>query len=195
MKKLVLTSVLAVFAMSGVATADVKNSLHDLSNMAASNNICIYCHTPHSALNSNAPLWNRNLPGGPFTLYSSDTIDMTINAPRGVTLACLSCHDGSIALDAFGGSAGAGNFITAARQIGPDLSAEHPVSVDYDPTQDVGKFNTQASAETAGLNFYGGAGGDDLECATCHNPHDTTNGMLLRISNVASALCLTCHNI
>lgn len=33
-----------------------------------------------------------------------------------------------------------------------------------------------------------------VECATCHEPHNTANGTFLRIANAASALCTTCHN-
>lgn len=39
--------------------------------------------------------------------------------------------------------------------------------------------------------------GDDLprvECASCHDPHNTTNGTFLRRTNAGSGLCLTCHN-
>jgi predicted CXXCH cytochrome family protein len=40
-----------------------------------------------------------------------------------------------------------------------------------------------------------GATNDQVECATCHNPHDqTTFGKFLRFDNAASALCTTCHN-
>lgn len=33
-----------------------------------------------------------------------------------------------------------------------------------------------------------------VECATCHDPHNTANGTFLRKSNAGSALCLACHN-
>ena len=33
-----------------------------------------------------------------------------------------------------------------------------------------------------------------VECATCHEPHNSGNGTFLRIANTASALCVTCHN-
>lgn len=33
-----------------------------------------------------------------------------------------------------------------------------------------------------------------VECGSCHDPHRTTNGTFLRISNAASALCTTCHD-
>ena len=35
---------------------------------------------------------------------------------------------------------------------------------------------------------------NQVECASCHDVHDNTLGMFLRISNANSDLCLTCHN-
>jgi len=32
-----------------------------------------------------------------------------------------------------------------------------------------------------------------VECATCHDPHNSTNSTFLRISNAGSAVCFTCH--
>lgn len=74
--------------------------------------VCVYCHTPHGAQNSNAPLWNRTLPTtGNYTPYSSTTIDTNggvIPQPDGVSLACLSCHDGTIAVDSIINAPGSG---------------------------------------------------------------------------------------
>ena len=62
---------------------------------------CIYCHIPHNSSTA-APLWNRQLPE-PFgyQMYSSPNFDSESgDAPDGISLACLSCHDGSVAVDA-----------------------------------------------------------------------------------------------
>ncbi len=32
-----------------------------------------------------------------------------------------------------------------------------------------------------------------VECASCHDPHNVTNATFLRVSNAASAVCLSCH--
>lgn len=179
--------------------------------------VCVFCHTPHGA-SPDAPLWNRAMPAGPFTMYSSPTIEMTIaGSPQGVSLACLSCHDGTIALDALRNTpgsgttwagfpsgnppsagytfvgAGPGNVFPSGKisNLGQDLRDDHPISVTYDPTKDPA-FNTIASVTTAGLRFYGAAK-NQVECASCHNPHDSTNGMFLRKANAMSALCTTCH--
>lgn len=71
--------------------------------------VCVYCHTPHGAsTTTDAPLWNRPTPAGPFTLYSSPTMDTVPGSPSGVSLACLSCHDGTIAVDAVLNAPGGG---------------------------------------------------------------------------------------
>ncbi len=61
---------------------------------------CIYCHTPHDA-SSFAPLWNRNLPDpSGYQMYSSPNFDSVLpKSPDGISLACLSCHDGTVAVD------------------------------------------------------------------------------------------------
>ena len=62
--------------------------------------ICIYCHTPHNA-DPIAPLWNRHLPSREnYKIYSSPNFDSQNNGPDGISLACLSCHDGTVAVDA-----------------------------------------------------------------------------------------------
>lgn len=63
---------------------------------------CVYCHTPHNA-STVSPLWNRRLPSTlGYEMYSSPNFDSVSsnNAPDGISLGCLSCHDGSVAVDA-----------------------------------------------------------------------------------------------
>jgi predicted CXXCH cytochrome family protein len=210
------------------ADDDVQSTKHNLRNVQQVDGvyagvvdygeICVYCHTPHNRNTAavDAPLWNRqvNAAGG-YTLYSSPTIDTTIGQPTGVSLACLSCHDGTIGIDvivnqpgALGDAGGYNPSGTLIRdtgdpnfnpRIGTDLSDDHPISMRYagpgganvDP-----KFNDLASVKAAGLRFFGGvnqADSDTVQCATCHNPHEATNGKFLRIANVSSDLCRTCH--
>lgn len=66
--------------------------------------VCIYCHVPHGEANGNGskkgePKWNRNLPVGSYMLYNSPTIDSNPFQPSEVSLVCLSCHDGTVAID------------------------------------------------------------------------------------------------
>lgn len=79
---------------------------------------CIYCHTPHNG-STIAPMWNRQTPGGAgvngngngvgngngapghYQVYDSPHLDSKAEqGPDGISLACLSCHDGTVAVDA-----------------------------------------------------------------------------------------------
>ena len=223
--------ILALFAFVSGAMAQFGNKVadtpHNLRKATTDGmpvedygEICVYCHTPHSAnTNIDAPLWNRETPTGPYDMYSSPTIDMTMaNSAQGVSLACLSCHDGSIALDqiinvpsSYSGQGPSGTTIeTCATQchignnpsgginfegtfIGTDLSNDHPISITYDPTKDP-KFKAATNGMIDILPLYGPSK-DQVECATCHNPHDNSTRPFLRKSNQDSQLCLTCHDI
>ncbi len=72
--------------------------MHDFNVYRDYDEVCVYCHTPHAS-SQLAPLWNRQTPAGPYTLYHSPTSDQTSQGPGNASLACLSCHDGSISVD------------------------------------------------------------------------------------------------
>jgi len=107
-----LIAVFICLLISSIAySGSIINSRHDLyytittsySDMSPYitdyGEVCVYCHTPHGG-NSQAPLWNRNVntPGN-YDLYNSTTMDNPPTTISGVSLACLSCHDGAIAVD------------------------------------------------------------------------------------------------
>ncbi len=109
-------SLILLFAPDSVA-GSIAGSKHDLSNldkragtgvmgdMAFENfqQSCIYCHTPHvpsgKISRGKAPLWNREYPVTSYQPYQSPTMDAGSRQPSGVSLACLSCHDGTLAVD------------------------------------------------------------------------------------------------
>jgi cytochrome c553 len=106
-----------------VPAEDVRNTKHNFfSNQdvayatSETTEICVFCHTPHGGRtdNSAAPLWNRALPASAgYTLYSSPNFDAVASQPQGVSLACLSCHDGTIGIDALINAPGSGGFLAA----------------------------------------------------------------------------------
>lgn len=197
------------------AVKSIVGSGHDLNTLpsaitVAGNNgrICIFCHTPHNARSDGeaaaVPLWWRQAPVSTvWTMYDSSSMDATpAGAPQGVSMACLSCHDGATAFDALvykggitvtdAGGQPANMFDVPAGfilAVGPNLSDDHPISITYGLDPD---FVPKSTAENAGLVFYG-TGNDQVECATCHSVHDDTNGRFLRITMIRSELCLTCH--
>jgi len=199
--KLLLATLLFIVGSSASYGQSIVGTAHDLSGTSPNTTqTCVYCHAPHAGVTGlAAPLWNRNNPDpATFTMYSSPTIDMTIAAggPQGVSLACLSCHDGVTAFNALVNAPNDGTAQTGtvggSAVIGLDLSNDHPISVTYDPTADTA-FKSAASVTGAGGLELFGASADQVECASCHNPHDDTNGRFLRKSNASSAICTTCH--
>lgn len=182
--------------VGGAAWAGITGTAHDFSgNGWGSTELCIFCHTPH---NSNttvvaAPLWNHAVTNATFTLYTSATLNATGLAAGGVSKLCLSCHDGTVAIDSYGTRTGT-QLMTGSAKLGTDLTNDHPIGFTYDAalaTAD-GALVTPASTSQVVANVPLFAG--KLECATCHNVHDNTNDPFLRVSNAASALCLKCHN-
>ncbi|MCG7982904.1 MAG: cytochrome c3 family protein [Candidatus Thiodiazotropha lotti] len=186
------------------AIADIANTSHDLRSQttlltqAGNTQICAYCHTPHNAstTNSTTPLWNHQDTVATYTMYSSPSLDMTIaGSPAGVSLACLSCHDGSVAADSLinfpSGVTGPDGIFFLGDSLGTDLSNDHPISLTYNATQDP-DFVAAVNSQVNGLQLFGGTG-DQVECGTCHSVHDNTNEPFLRMSNAGSALCLACH--
>ncbi len=169
MKKQILVQVITLLSLAliaPVAIADlVADGPHNFSSdyaatfRGSSNEICIYCHTPHggvvrdNTLGISVPLWNRTLNDmvdGYFTMYggNSATFDATLTKPTGPSLLCLSCHDGVSSLSGVLNYSGAAITFTPYDQIkqlpltnssrniniGQDLSNDHPVSFEYDAT-------------------------------------------------------------
>ena len=206
MKRFTLLATLAVVGaflfLASPVWADIVGTAHDFSskNWNPTGEICVVCHTPHNADTTvtNAPLWNHEVTTATFTPYTSATLDATTGQPNGVSKLCLSCHDGTVAIDNFGGTTNGTHFISGGEKLGTDLSNDHPVSFTYDTalsTTDGELFDP--ATQPSGL---GGTISDDLlvggkvECASCHDVHGTPNDHLLLIDNSGSALCLTCHD-
>lgn len=238
---------LVAFALAGalvqaaiVATnkkSDIRNTKHNLSVNAPTSNtvkaknandtqVCVFCHTPHSAPNSTvvAPLWNRKLSAvstsgstETYTPYNSSTIDAydTGSAPGGSSKLCLSCHDGTMAIDTVGvlnGATevtipmnglgtnstmpvGAGKDTGFTRNLGTDLSNDHPISFTYNDavaTRDGELRKPSDVSSIVGMRTSRNYGGErptlpleappgtapatdrqngQMQCTTCHDPH------------------------
>ncbi|NOZ75870.1 MAG: cytochrome c3 family protein [FCB group bacterium] len=200
--KVITTSLIMLGALSAQTIA---GSDHDFSNKSWNNTgeICAVCHTPHNAETgvNGAPLWNHQVTTSNFTTYTSSTLDATtVGQPDGASKLCLSCHDGTVALDNFSGKTNGTEFLTGNKNFGTDLSNDHPISFTYDATlaSTDGELN-DPTTENSGLGGTITADlliGGKMECASCHDVHNTvavSGTKLLVISNNNSALCLTCH--
>ena len=156
--------------------------------------LCVFCHTPHNA-NGTTALWNRDLPATTYTLYASTTLQSVLNQPTGSSRLCLSCHDGTIALDSLRVPPKGGPLMMSALKgrtvLGTDLSGSHPVSFTYD---------TALAAKNLGLADPGALppsvlldAQKQLQCTSCHDPHEDRQAKFLRASNQGGALCTACH--
>ncbi len=196
-----------MIVQGSAAFAGIRGSLHDFSAMGWTDEICLPCHTPHNAKLApeappDSPLWNHEVTTAVFDLYESTTLEATVEQPSGPSKLCLSCHDGTLALDSYGGNMGSGGNIPGvpgqpgSRNLGVDLRDDHPVSFRWEHQSIVSC--TVACHDMHGdnfsypLRFYE----HRVECSTCHDPH--ANGpagyTMLRMTNDDSALCLICHN-
>jgi predicted CXXCH cytochrome family protein len=155
--------VLACFVVG--VQAGVFNTKHNMgatgpsstSTFSGTREVCVFCHTPHGGDGAAAvPLWNRNLDPTGFATYDqmgTTTLDSGIEPVGSVSLACLSCHDGTQAMDALLNEPGSGRDVpgfSRGRWIGQasdtegrigqpdvvtnlakDLSNDHPIGVQY----------------------------------------------------------------
>lgn len=206
---LCLTSLAFVFTVQ--VEGQITGTRHDFSLKSWApfeNRMCGVCHTPHKAVNEPvAPLWNHQSTAvAAYTLYSSPTFDqqggVTITNPSASSKLCLSCHDGTVALENFGGITSGVNYIVAESVVGgftgSDMSKEHPISFEYTDALAAADGGLRPPSTTnSGL---GGTIASDMlfnnrmECATCHDVHNRYNvPHLLKMSNTNSQLCLTCH--
>ena len=81
--------------------------------------VCVYCHTPHGASGTvGAPLWNRTNPGNTYTLYNIPLMSGQTPTQPGInSLTCLSCHDGTVAIDSIINMPGSGGY-NASQETG-----------------------------------------------------------------------------
>ena len=144
----------------GSAIAAVANTPHNLGTSAGTGKIntfsgtaeiCVFCHTPHGGdVTASVPLWNKDLTAAPvYTTYDSlgtSSLDGDTAPVGSVSIACLSCHDGTQAMDSVlnapntgmtGTWTGTGvdpatGFMTAPNaMLGADLTNDHPIGIQY----------------------------------------------------------------
>ncbi len=198
-----LIGTLALAGLSSFAQAQITNSAHDFSSYSWSGGeICRPCHTPHFANIAAGRLWNHTLSTATYTLFGGAT-GTSADLDRESRL-CLSCHDGTVALDSFGGMSGT-NYIPGGANMGTDLSNDHPIGAEaIYPTTTSTRFNPQNTSHqvvstwgSLRLKSWTDSAGTEqyvVGCRTCHNVHNAGNyDHMLNFSNASSHLCLTCH--
>jgi predicted CXXCH cytochrome family protein len=147
------------FAQGGIQGTKHDLSFSDFSSTRIGHQTasCEFCHTPHGTVaNREAPLWNLGQTKALYQIYTSPTLDVDTSAgPNGVSLTCLSCHDGTLAPDVLRNINGSSGFlngmpaengagtshnensgnstpVTGIANLGMDLRNDHPISIHYE---------------------------------------------------------------
>ena len=192
------------------ARAGILGSPHDFSSQSWNTDpadpatVCSTCHTPHHADNTVVPLWSHQTTVAGFTMYNNANVSVATlpsllvqdGQPAGPSKACLSCHDGTVAINTYGGignmlTHGTATFITNSALIGTDLTHSHPISLVYDANivgnslgQDKWLFNpnttpvltpdsgTFVPGNDMTVNGFLLNGKNRLECTSCHDVHN-----------------------
>ena len=189
-KKYIFTFIIILLLSSPIFSQGIVGSKHDFSELGWSDGeVCKACHTPHNASDqTGAPLWNHTMSAETYTVYTSSTLYGAPNQPGTQSKLCLSCHDGTVALDSFGGQSG-NTHLTGNANMGSDLSDDHPIGIDWNHndynTIDCGNCHWDMP-----IPFFD----RKVECSSCHDAHNASNNdHFLRKTMVGSELCLHCH--
>lgn len=190
----------------GFISATLDHTAHDFSDdgwnyynptTQVGGQICQPCHTPHNAINTlDAPLWNHRTSTAAYQMYTSANShtfgSSPATVPDGTSKLCLACHDGTVAMRAFGSQLGAG-YLTGGTLLATDLRNDHPISFVYDSIAAGGVWATShIYSGTKTIQSLLDANGK-MQCTTCHDQHNNSVGYYLRLNNVGSNFCKVCH--
>lgn len=210
MKAATIITAVAAMMVASSAMGQIAGSPHDFSQPAVTwsgGEICKPCHTPHFADTTVGYLWAHTLSTQTYTLYDGSTSTAGTPELDQNSIMCLSCHDGTVALNDFHNGGGPAVYIPDSANValptaGPgDLSDDHPIGNQaHYPILGSGRFNAATANPWDPTTYSVGPlrlrplGPDHVvSCTSCHTPHNAGHPDLLRASNAASALCLTCH--
>jgi predicted CXXCH cytochrome family protein len=208
-------AVLVLTAPTLALGGTIANTKHDLSSTSTAaiksttqGDTCVFCHVSHNSQPAvSRPLWSHNMTIQNLT-WSAATVRGTA-LPTSMTStqlagsrACMSCHDGTIALgdllnkplDATvtGPNATAGKLTAGVNYLNPGaMQSNHPLGVPQPPAvTGFTSFKTPLAGSAVNYDANG-----NVQCDSCHNPHDNTYGTFLKINPAGGAICLTCHNV
>ena len=205
------------------------NSLLGQDASGAKLTTCQPCHTPHHAWvdgNVSERLWNHEMSGATYVLYEGDSHAWTGNTDGSqgmdrVSRLCLGCHDGTVALDAFGmdssgsRSQGTTKFLASnVNNLGTNFQDDHPVGVDAQAATatgaPAGRLKTPTISYNGTMNDPSGALNPDgtpkqvpdpnsgiksVAFPVANEPYTTTLGVsTITGSTGYYVACRTCHN-
>jgi hypothetical protein len=214
-------------------TSGIVGSVHDFTTIkggttnfgwnTADEATCQVCHTPHNAdvttlAGQGVPLWVHQTTKATYTLFADPSGEMTAagvtpGQPNGISLACLSCHDGTVAINQnVSGLAGAQHGDTPAAYTGPTLGTigsylvvtgstsnptlqgTHPISIPYPTNSVIGKF---IQPTTTNLNSVAqldlGLASGDIWPGNTTSATATIANLLYGPTNTVE--CSSCHDV
>lgn len=199
MKRILALCALSASAALAAPPGRVAGSKHDFTatgtgeiHAADEAATCVFCHGPHG---TGQGLSNRPDSPIPARLRGSGSLSASPGQLGAGSRACLSCHDGTVAVGATRRGelrmVGSGRLTPGRRgYLGTDLSGSHPLGA---------RLRT-------GLRLRSPSPGDPVkldrgglvQCTSCHDPHvedaDPLVGKFLVKPSQRSALCLSCHD-
>ncbi len=199
---IIIHALIFFLAINHIAAQTIIKSAHDFSQKSwnIEGKICIVCHADKKTEynNDEFPMWNHQMSTESYDVYSSATLNASVGQPDGVSKLCLSCHDGTIALDNYGGKKDGTASISDKANLGTDLRDDHPISFVYDSylsLEDGGLYDPATTKSGLGDTIEKDMlHNQKLQCTSCHDVHNAmgAQAMLIKSNNV-SGLCLTCH--
>jgi predicted CXXCH cytochrome family protein len=194
MKRILLLLTLLALNARAAPGGTIIGSKHDFSGGGRSGGAegpCVYCHASHGTVGvlssrPESPVIHRE--------YESSTLSSRPGAPGGASRACLSCHDGTVAIGATRGEktrhAEQRIGLENRSNLGTDLRSSHPISMRPSPSRGV-----HPPPPGSGVTLDRGG---NVQCTSCHDPHkqdgDPLLGMFLVEPAQQSQLCLSCHD-
>jgi len=209
---------------AAVGPQDISKTLHNLGSqgdstltaaspaLGGTDEVCVFCHTPHNS-STELPLWNRYSSSGnkAYLMYtSSSTLTSEVKGNTGLSTnspsrLCLSCHDGTIGVNALVNLGATGGVrpemddpfvvkfsddlgiwpVGEGPHLGTNLVNMHPINFSYKLAQDEDQQLYPIADVKLDLKFFDDDGdgvADYMECATCHDPHVNYNWVGVEVS-------------
>ncbi len=209
-------------AIPTMATAAISNTKHNLTSTNTQGNVyftdagvdmCRFCHMPHNANTTQGTLWARPAPTGtgftsPTATANGTPLPATNAALGSASQKCLSCHDGSVAMNTtvnkFGTytqvaatisatatgnvTVSGGNVFLASNLAYTNLNGQHPVGIPF-----AGQVGSSAVTAQYGTATAAGCQAGIPECVSGASAGGAYLKLFANSGGAFQVECGTCH--